>query len=359
MRRFAVILLLGVGAVACAPPVPPSAQAPVISTFEALGATHVDPALVPLRWTVSDPQDDAISCRLDGDGDGVWDQTFDPCPPTASRNVPTVASGTHTARFEVSDGTNTTVATTTYTVAPSTSTEGFDIVIRPVGSLDPDVLAAFEWAASRWEDSIARGLSDMEVTLGAGSCGVNSAGTNEVVDDLVVEVSMSSETYPAAALAWMCVQGPDSLPRYGYVEVNPELLPGLRTLDVVDEVALHELGHVLGFGTVGQFYGLVAGGNTVDPRFTGPRALAEYSALGRSGGIPVMTIDGVMQPHWESAFFEEIMASVLDGRPLSRLTIAAMADLGYAVDLDAADPYSPSLPAGTCITFSATVIRCW
>ena len=189
-------------------------------------------------------------------------------------------------------------------------------MIRPVGSLDPDVLAAFEWAASRREDSIVRGLSDMSVTLGAGSCGVNSTGTDEVVDDLIVEVSMSSETYPSAA--WRPVtSGPDNLPRYGFVEVNPELLPGLRTLEVVDEVALHELGHVLGFGTVGQWYGLVAGGNTVDPRFTGPRALAEYSALGRSGGIPVMTIDGVMQPHWESAFFEEIMASVLDGSPLA------------------------------------------
>ena len=357
MRWITVFAALLAGAVACVPP--PQPQAPVISSFEALGAPHVDPALVPLRWAVSDPQGDAITCRLDGDGDGVWDDTFDPCPPTASRNVPSVGAGTHTARFEVSDATNTTAATTTYTVAPATSTEGFDIVIRPSGPMDADVLAAFESAASRWEHAITRGVSDMHVTLGAGSCGFNSAAFDGVVDDLVVNVSMHV-TAPAAALAAPCVYGPDGLPRVGSVEVDPDLLPGLRTIGELDEVALHELGHVLGFGTLGLFYGMVTGTYSVDPRFTGPRALAENSALGRSGDIPMMTIDGVIQPHWESALLgPEIMANVPDGSALSRLTIASLADLGYAVDLDAADPYTPPLPAGTCVTFSETVVRCW
>lgn len=352
---LAAVVLLVVAA--CAPP-PPS-QAPAISSFRALGAPHVEPALVPIEWAVEDPQGDALTCRLDRDGDGVWDDTFDPCPGAASRNVADVAAGTHTARLEVSDGTRTTVATTSYTVAARSSVEDFDIVIRPTADVPTDVLAAFEWAAARWEDSITRGLSDLPVTLGAGSCSAGSAAFDGVVDDLVVNVSM--QVIPPAAWASPCVYGPDGLPRFGFVELNPQLLPNLRTLGVVDEVALHELGHVLGFGVLWQAgRNLVAGANGPDPRFVGPRALAEYSTLGRAGGgIPLMTIDGAMQPHWESAFFEEIMARVPDGAPLSRMTIASMADLDYAVNLDAADPYTPSLPAGSCIGFSGDVVRCW
>lgn len=355
--RVLVAIAVLFAAAACAPP-PPS-QAPAISSFQALGAPHVEPALVPVTWTVSDPQGDALTCQLDSDGDGAWDETLDPCPAAASRNATSVGAGTHTARLEVSDGTHTTVASTTYTVAAPTSAEDFDIVIRPWGPVPADVLAALEWGASRWENSIARGLSDIPVTLAGGLCGTDSNGLDEVVDDLVVNVSM--KVIPPAAWASSCVYGPDNLPRVGFIEFNPDLVANLRTLGVIDEVALHELGHVLGFGVLWQpERHLIANPDSTDPRFIGPRALAEYSVLGRAGGgIPIMTIDGVIQPHWESAFFEEIMARVPDGAPLSRMTLASMADLGYAVDLDAADPYTPSLPAGSCIEFSAEVVRCW
>ena len=348
------VLAVGVVAAATACVPPPEPQEPVVSTFEALGAPHVEPALVPLRWKVSDAQGDTLTCRLDGDGDGSWDLTLDPCPANASRNAPSVAAGTHTARLEVTDGVETTVATTTYTAGAPTSTEGFDLVIRPLDDLDPDVLAAFEAAASRWEEAIVRGLSDLHVAVDTGPC-ASDLPFDEVVDDLVVVVSY--EDIPPVAWAAPCSYGPDGLPRLAFVEVNPELVPNLRLLGSLDEMAVHELGHALGFGVIWQ--GLVAGMDTPDPRFTGPRALAEYSALGRSGGIPVGTIDGLWQPHWDSTFFEEVMARLPDGAPLSRMTIASMADLGYAVDLDAADPYTPSLPAGTCIDFGGGVTRCW
>ncbi len=360
VRHVCALAVILLGAAACAPPPEPpiDPQAPVVSTFRVLGSPHVEPALVPIDWVVSDLQGDAMICRLDGDGDGDWDQSFDPCPTTASRNISSVGAGRHTARFEVSDGTHTTVTTATYTVDPPASTEGFDIVIRPSGPVEADVLAAFQDAASRWEQAIVRGLGDMAVTFDDELCGYNTEPFDGVVDDLVVNLSM--RVIPPAAWAAPCVYGPEGLPRVGYVEVNPELLPGLRDLGVLDEIAVHELGHVLGFGTVGQFFNNVTGSDTVDPRFTGPRALAEYSLLGRSRGIPVMTVDGVMQPHWESVFFgPEIMATGAEGSSVSRLTIAAMADLGYSVDLGVADPYAPPVPAGTCIGFSETVIRCW
>jgi len=359
---FAAALL---AAAACVPPPtppppPPPSEAPVVS-FEAQGAPLVAPALVPLAWKASDPQGDAISCKLDRNGDGVWDDTFDPCPSTASRNLESVAAGDHTARFEATDGTHTTAVNATYTVDPAASPEPMNIEIRPTGPVDADVVAAFDQAASRWEAAIVRGLSDMHVNVAPGTCGQLTAGADEVVDDLVVEIWMAPDDFPSAAYAEPCVYGPDGLPRYAYVKLNAHSLPDLRTQSTLDEVAVHELGHALGFGVAWtRHMGVVTGYASTDPRFVGPRALAEYSVLGRAGGgIPIMIINGVWQPHWESAFFREVMASVPDGAPLSRMTIASMADLGYSVDLGAADPYTPDLPAGTCITFSADIVRCW
>ncbi len=358
-RGVAVLASVVLAAAACAPdPPPPPATAPVVSSFGALGEPHVEPALVPLRWGVTDPQGDAMSCRLDGDGDGTWDETIDPCPPDVSRNVSAVDAGAHTARLEVSDGTNTTLATATYHVGTRIDPEPFDIVIRPSGTVDPDVLAAMQQAATRWERVVARGLGDVPVHLAAGSCGSGNAAFDGVVDDLVVDVSM--KVIPPAAWAAPCVDGPDGLPRFGFVEFNPNLTGALLDAGMLDEVAVHELGHVLGFGVTWQDGRDVTGAGGTDPRFSGPRVRAENSLLRRSVDVPVMTVDGVMSPHWESVFLgPEIMATTPDGSALSRLTIASLADIGYAVDMRAADPYSPPLPAGTCIAFSATVTRCW
>src|SRR5690606_19778786 len=157
-----------------------------------------------------------------------------PCPASGSRNVEDVSAGTHTARFEVSDGARTTSATTTYTVAPPVSTEPFDLDVRFVGPVDADVRAAFEAAATRWEQAITRGLSDLPITSGPGSCGSHSALIDEVVDDLVVQVWMSTEPFPYAAWASPCAYGPDGLPRHAWVEVNSFSLDDVRALGNLD-----------------------------------------------------------------------------------------------------------------------------
>jgi hypothetical protein len=51
------------------------------------------------------------------------------------------------------------------------------------------------------------------------------------------------------------------------------------------------------------------------------------------------TADG----HWrETIFRNELMSGFIEqpGNPVSRLTVASLADLGYAGDLDAAEPYA-------------------
>jgi hypothetical protein len=117
------------------------------------------------------------------------------------------------------------------------------------------------------------------------------------------------------------------------------------------DVVLHEMGHLLGIGTIWQALGLLRGAGTTNPRFLGARATAEYNAIfGTSGtSVPVEGRPsglGSRDSHWrESVFGNELMSPYISGtpNPISRVTVASLADLGYTVNMNAADPYIPPL----------------
>ena len=113
-------------------------------------------------------------------------------------------------------------------------------------------------------------------------------------------------------------------------------------------VIVHEMAHVLGFGTIFPRLGLIVGAGGDDPLFTGSAALAEYARLlgpaARPRGVPLANVGGpgTRDGHWrEAVFANELLTGFLDpgANPISRMTIAAFEDLGYSVDYDRADPY--------------------
>ncbi|MCI0458891.1 MAG: hypothetical protein L0Z62_18180, partial [Gemmataceae bacterium] len=115
------------------------------------------------------------------------------------------------------------------------------------------------------------------------------------------------------------------------------------------DVVLHEMGHLFGIGTIWQALGLLTGAGTTNPRFLGARATAEYNALFGTSATSV-PVEGRPSPvgsrdgHWrESVFGNELLTPYISGssNPLSRVTVAALADLGYTVNLSAADTYAP------------------
>jgi hypothetical protein len=157
----------------------------------------------------------------------------------------------------------------------------------------------------------------------------------------------------------------------GYTEQRPltgdraELLParGLLRLDHADLLALeadgslgdviaHEMGHVLGVGTLWAERGLLAR-TPYGPTFQGPRAMAEYARLCGSDAPRAVPLErdggaGTAALHWmEARFGAELMSGWVHGadNPLSALTLASVADLGYTVRMDAADPYTLPPPA--------------
>jgi hypothetical protein len=138
-----------------------------------------------------------------------------------------------------------------------------------------------------------------------------------------------------------------NLPYRGQVEIDVADLKALESSGQLLDVLTHEMAHVLGFGTMWEESDLLDNVGTSNPRFTGPVATAQYNALyGRTdGSVPVENEGGpgTRDTHWrESAFGNEMMTGFIDAgaNPISRLTVGSLADLGYVVDLAAAESYA-------------------
>ncbi len=226
--------------------------------------------------------------------------------------------------------------------------DGFDITLRTTG-LTTSQVAIFRQAAARWSQAIVGDLP--------------AATYNGVaVDDLLIDASASPIDGPGGVLG---EAGPDvirsgsSLPIHGTMHFDSADLAQLESSGQLFSTVLHEMGHVLGIGTIWETRGLLAGAGTSNPRFVGVQATAAYNQLfGRNeSGVPVENTGGpgTADGHWrESVFNNEVMTGYLNSgvNPLSRMTIASLGDLGYRVNLDAADAYAA--PVGAALVTGGT-----
>jgi len=120
----------------------------------------------------------------------------------------------------------------------------------------------------------------------------------------------------------------------------------------------HEMGHVLGIGTIWTDKGLLVGGGTSNPLFIGAQAKAAYNSIfGRNAsGVPVENTggSGTRDSHWrESVFGNELMTGWVGPgsyMPISRVTVASLADLGYSVNMAASDSFTPSVSAAALMS---------
>ncbi len=229
-----------------------------------------------------------------------------------------------------------------------TPTGSFSITLR-ISGMTASQETIFRQAAARWQQAIVGDLPDMVYN------GV-------AVDDVLIDASARSIDGVNGILGQA---GPDAfrsgtyLPYHGSMQFDSADLASLEASGQLQSVIIHEMGHVLGIGTIWSARGLLSGAGTADPRFRGTQATAEYNRLfGRNeSGVPVENSGGAgtRDSHWrESVFGNELMTGYLNSgfNPLSRMTIASLADLGYQVNLAAADPYTP--PAALTSTSTTT-----
>jgi len=224
----------------------------------------------------------------------------------------------------------------------------FTIEVRFMGGLTQRQMDAFKGAADRWSRVIVGDLPSVQVE-------------GEIIDDILILAQGVPIDGPGQILGQA---GPTRLrpanagsaaflPAKGKMAFDIADLLQMEQNGTLNDVITHEMGHVLGIGTVWALKGLLKGAGTSNPTFIGKSAMKEYGTLRQGGAkrVPVENMggQGTADAHWrESIFRNELMTGFVGtaGNPLSRMTIGSLQDLGYVVDMNAAEPYSlPNLLA--------------
>ena len=224
----------------------------------------------------------------------------------------------------------------------------FIIELRFVGGLTPTEEQAFKTAADRWCRVI---VGDLPPVIADG----------EVIDDVLILAQGDIIDGPGNILGQAgplllrprCAGRAALLPAKGVMTFDSADLLLMEQAGTLVDVITHEMGHVLGIGTIWGRKNLVKAYGTVNPTFAGPAAMAEYGRLRGSEPMPVPVENsggpGTAGCHWRDTIFRHEMMSgfIAPGaNPMSRVTVASLDDLGYLVDLGAADPYRlPNLQA--------------
>jgi len=266
--------------------------------------------------------------------------------------------------------------TFTATGVPAT----FLIDVRFLTTVTADVRDAFVSAAMRWMRIITAHLTPVAVNLPAGACSALQPPMSESITDVVIfaEVSPIDGVGNVLASSGPCAErSASSLPAVGTMQFDvADLLTSQNNGQLIPTIT-HEMGHVLGFGTIWSNLHLITGAGTSDPTFTGANALAQWpvfaAAIGYSGQpVPVeMCLGaGTRDAHWREnvscgsstpVFGAELMTGIIEApgvpMPLSKMTIASMQDLGYQVDYSQADLFLGHLVAGAATARPTTLLN--
>lgn len=216
----------------------------------------------------------------------------------------------------------------------------FAIEVRFQGGLSSSQQDAFQTAASRWSEIIVGDLQTVRLPTG------------EVVDDLLIDARGTRIDGVGRVLgrAAPTLIRNNQLPAAGFMEFDTDDLVRMQGDGTLVDVIVHEMGHVLGIGTLWGEMGLVTSNclQAANPVFFGIKAATELAGIiGAQQPIAVPVENqhgpGTRCGHWrESIFGHEGMTGFvnLGPNPLSRMTIGALEDMGYEVNYDAADAYT-------------------
>ncbi len=221
-------------------------------------------------------------------------------------------------------------AVTTTTPAP---TGAFHIAVNYSGS--STYQSIFAAAAAEWEQVITQDLPDVNTS---------SYGA---IDDLLINASVVAIDGVGQILGQAA---PDAfrsgslLPYHGFMQFDSADVQAMYERGTLQAVIEHEMGHILGLGTLWNSLHLKNG----NYQYIGTNALNAYVSL---GGSPTTSVPleqsggaGTAGSHWsESVFNTELMTGYAEysgAMPLSIVTIGALEDLGYTVDSSAADAYT-------------------
>lgn len=310
-------------------------------------------AAVSLQGSATDPGDGPLT-----GSSLVWSSDVDGELGTGeSLTESGLSQGPHTITLTATDseGTEGTASIELLVEGP-----GFDIRIREIDDLTASERTTVENALGPWEAAITGDLEAGYLPApdpDSFSSDVNGclSDTGGGFDDLLVCVFVRDLGGPGGTLAQagpVFLRNSNGLPVMGMVFIDQ----ADRGNSQLQEIITHEVGHVLGIGIgpVGDWGTNAQDLDTNDPYFSGTQTNAAFDDLGGeaylSDGVPVANTGGggTAGGHWrETNFDNELMTGFINSgvaNPLSRVTLASLADVGYQMDLSQAESYSLPMP---------------
>ena len=227
----------------------------------------------------------------------------------------------------------------------------FDIELVFLDDFTETHKSVLQYAVLRWMSVIKDDLPDYEFTQSrSGKCGDHSyeIPAGERIDDLRIYIGTFEGLGGATGYGSPSVlRNETHLPVLGCMAFDLSIANLLTT-------GLHEIGHVLGFGTLWDelgFYQDLDG----DTHFNGPLAIAAFDEAGGSdyagAKVPLEEVQSGRAAHWRPSVFPNELMGPYGGGALSAITVQSLADLGYGVDVTQADEYT--LPGTTAAQASA------
>jgi len=253
------------------------------------------------------------------------------------------------------------------------------------GTPSAAVQAAMNSAAAKWQQIIYRSVGAITISEPAGTCGTGTPSINQTVNNLLILAKFDSIDGPGKILGQSgpcLIRNANGLTAVGVMEFDSSDVDTLLAHSELDVVMLHEMGHVIGFGTLwgppqpqfGVFNDCVQNlttlGSPQDTYFSCAKGRAAFDSIGGTsytgagqtvGGnkvpvencgnapyVPPTCGAGAVDGHWrETVFGNELMTGFigLGSNPLSILSAAAQEDLGYTVNYAGADPYTHAFTA--------------
>lgn len=229
----------------------------------------------------------------------------------------------------------------------------FPIEVRFVGSVSSAVRTAAQQAAARLQQVLIGTPSPAaQTTVDLSGCGETwlSGSTTETFRGLVIYLGVAPIDGSGHTLA-------QAGPCYTWT-TNHFPFVATATFDEADQarpandlysILLHEFMHAAGFGASSMWRANLGGAGTSNPYFTGTKAYAGWPAAGGTNyyinAVPVENTggSGTADAHWrESIMGSEVMtgySTLGETVQVSVMTIGAFADMGYTVNMSAADAY--------------------
>ena len=236
-------------------------------------------------------------------------------------------------------------------------TSGYHIDVRFVGpDMTDEQKAWFTNAAARIRGAVTGSLPPAVLTGFAASdyCGVAGLPVmNETVDGVVIYASVApiDGTGKILAEAGPCLfrnSADGGATVMGMMIFDAADMDNMAKQGITQDVITHEMLHVVGVGTMWDARNVIIGERTVNSTFTGvagTRGCVDTGGVSTCAtGVPVENngVSGTADAHWrESTFGNELMTGYANvgGMPFSAITVGSLGDLGYQINLLAADPY--------------------